>query len=87
MLRRKIYKGPKCPREQRVPRNRVFQEAKCAEKQSVLGSKVFQGEECSRKQTVLRDTAVRPYFFKKVIKNPNPIKIITWTSWNTEMKL
>ena len=27
------------------------------------------------------------YFFRKVIKNPMPIKIITWTSWKTEMKI
>ena len=34
----------------------------------------------------LRDTAERPYFLRKVIRNPNPRKIITCTSWNTEKK-
>ena len=31
----------------------------------------------------LRETAERPYFFRKVIRKPNPMKIMTWTSWNT----
>lgn len=35
-------------------------------------------------QIRLRDTADNPYFLRKVIRNPNPMKIITWTSWNTE---
>lgn len=32
---------------------------------------------------MFRDTALNPYFFKKVIKKPKPMKIMTWTSWNT----
>ena len=35
-------------------------------------------------QMRLSETADSPYFFRNVIKNPKPIKIITWTSWNTE---
>ena len=34
-------------------------------------------------QIRLRDTAESPYFFRNVIRNPKPIKIITWTSWKT----
>ena len=28
-------------------------------------------------------TAEKPYFFRNVIRNPNPTNIITFTSWNT----
>lgn len=31
-------------------------------------------------------TAEYPYFFRKVIRNPNPMNIITWTFWNTVKK-
>ena len=31
-----------------------------------------------------KETAERLYFLRKVIKNPIPRKIMTWTSWNTE---
>ena len=37
----------------------------------------------SAEMSMLSDTADRPYFFRKVIRKPNPMKIITWTSWNT----
>ena len=33
--------------------------------------------------SMLRERAERPYFFRKVIRNPIPMKIIVWTSWNT----
>ena len=33
---------------------------------------------------MLSETALSPYFFRKVIKKPKPMKIMTWTSWNTE---
>ena len=35
---------------------------------------------------MFRETALNPYFFKKVIRKPNPMKIMTCTSWNTEIK-
>ena len=35
-------------------------------------------------QIMFRDTAERPYFFRKVIRKPKPMNIMTWTSWNTE---
>ena len=35
-------------------------------------------------RSMLRETADRPYFFRKVIRKPKPRKIITCTSWNTE---
>ena len=31
----------------------------------------------------LNPTAPNPYFFRKVMRKPKPMKIITWTSWNT----
>ena len=31
----------------------------------------------------LTPTLLKPYLFRKVIRKPNPMKIITWTSWNT----
>ena len=34
--------------------------------------------------SMLSETAERPYFFRKVIRKPNPMKIITCTSWNTD---
>ena len=34
-------------------------------------------------QIMLRETADSPYFLRKVIRKPKPMKIITWTSWNT----
>ena len=33
---------------------------------------------------MFRDTAERPYFLRNVIRKPKPMKIITWTSWNTD---
>ena len=33
--------------------------------------------------SMLSETAERPYFFRKVIRKPKPMKIITCTSWNT----
>ena len=62
--RRKIYKGAKCPREQRVPRTRVFQEATCAEEQSVPRSRVCQGAKytggtkCSQRRKCFREQIV-----------------------------
>ena len=37
-------------------------------------------------RSMLRETADRPYFFRKVIRKPKPRKIITWTSWNTDTR-
>lgn len=34
----------------------------------------------------LNPTALNPYFLRNVIKNPKPTNIITWISWNTEMR-
>ena len=34
--------------------------------------------------SMLSETAERPYFLRKVMRKPNPMKIITCTSWNTE---
>lgn len=31
----------------------------------------------------LTPTLLNPYLFRKVIRNPKPMKIMTWTSWNT----
>ena len=33
---------------------------------------------------MLSETAESPYFLRKVMRKPKPMKIITWTSWNTE---
>ena len=37
-------------------------------------------------QIRFKDTADNPYFFKNVIRNPKPMKIMTWTSWNTKKR-
>ena len=34
--------------------------------------------------SMLSETAESPYFLRKVMRKPNPMKIITCTSWNTE---
>lgn len=34
----------------------------------------------------LMPTLLKPYFFRKVMRKPNPTNIITCTSWNTEKK-
>ncbi|TNN76160.1 hypothetical protein EYF80_013691 [Liparis tanakae] len=31
----------------------------------------------------LMPTLLNPYLFRNVIRNPKPMKIMTWTSWNT----
>lgn len=31
----------------------------------------------------LKPTLLKPYLFRNVIRNPKPMKIMTWTSWNT----
>lgn len=31
----------------------------------------------------LTPTLLNPYLFRKVIRKPKPMKIMTWTSWNT----
>lgn len=36
--------------------------------------------------SMLKPTLLNPYFFRKVIRKPNPTNIITWTSWKSERK-
>ena len=36
---------------------------------------------------MLSDKADKPYFLRKVIRNPMPRNIMTWTSWNTKNSL
>lgn len=40
---------------------------------------------CSPKaaRSRLMPTLLNPYRLRKVMRNPNPMKIMTWTSWNT----